>query len=1483
MRKRILSIMLAVVVTFTAMGSNVSAAELGEAMDESIQTQTEEMETVEAESETEKQEEESAAEDTEAGTAEDMNTGSESEGEEADSDNEDSKENETDDETEGESQENGDDSAVTEDVGDESETAEEKEDVDSSVEDETEIDAGVAKKVLATSDTDIASGQYTENGSNIVWVIDANGKLTVEGTGDFAVSSRNLDNPRTPWYSNAASIKSAEINVTGMTDASFMFYNCVNLTSLDLSNFDTSEVTDMSYMFYDGRIYGEADDYGFYYEDEDSYYWDGEHLTSLDVSGFDTSKVTDMSYMFYGLRSLDSLDVSGFDTGNVTNMSHMFYGLRSLISLDVSNFSTAKVTDMSYMFYACGFDRRHGERRTSLDVSGFDTGHVTDMSNMFRECRCLASLDVSGFNTGNVTDMSGMFYCCGKLDSIDVSGFDTGKVTNMSNMFCGVYPDSLDVSGFDTGNVTDMSGMFASCGLISVDVSSFDTGNVTDMSEMFDGCNNLTRVDLGSFDTSKVTNMSGMFYCCRNLTKVDLSGLNTSNVTDMSKMFYDCESLTDIDLSNFDTANVTDMSEMFFQCRKWTRVDLSGLNTSSVTDMRGMFYSCNSLTRIDVSGFDTSNVTDMSNMFGYCTNLLQIDLSKLNTSKVISMRSMFSGCTMTRIDVSGLNTSNVTNMSNMFASCKNLISVDLNGLDTSNVTEMSSMFWGCTSLTSVDLSGFDCSSFSWRTSLDDVFNNCSALTTVYTPYRDNSDGNTYVLQLPKSSDSDVWYGYDENGEIINNISGFQLRDYSIVLMKNQVPTANTITATKANTFYEVGNTLNIDDLTVYYYDEKGAVKKVTEGYSTNANEVDMSSVGNKTLKITYNGMTAEVEIIVGVAYTVTFTGTGKDDVSFETLKVMEGADYKFWLAVNEDYVYTVTATMGEKNVRPKFDSSANSYTISNVSGNLVITVKKTFEDKSGLKISFKNEDDRKTAYIGTAIQPQIEVTYNGKKLILGTDYSVKYSNNIKIGIAKITVTGKGNFVKGNSSTTFEIVPRNIADVTLCGVATDIDKKETLTLASGATLTPVLFYNNIKLTNKDYVIRGASDAEITGKKLNDSYNNTIIKIEARSGGNFTGSREVTLNVVDKKNLTKFTVIVDKTKFKTLTYDGNPHYIHEISGAITVTAKNVAKTNMEYGKDYTIVYPSDVTNAGTKKFTVVGCGIYTGSVSKSYTIKPAKEAALSVYYDDNIVTGNRITTPFTFASSGITFSSKLTVTDGNGNALNEGKDYKVSYSGNKQVSTKAKCTITFLGNYKGHAKQTVGFEIAKADLSDAEVIIADKAYTGKAGIYKSVPYVIEDKDNANVLLKSSNYKITYYTEDPTNNDSAVQMKGKNKVGAGCTVWVKLEAKGKNYSGTQIVSYKVREAQDLSKAKITFKDTDGNTVKKMPYTGNKITDKHIKAVVNGEFAEDDADIEVIYVNNIKKGKATVIIKGTDTDICKYAGCKTATFSIVARSFSL
>ena len=136
------------------------------------------------------------------------------------------------------------------------------------------------------------------------------------------------------------------------------FFWCENLNQVEgIKNLNTKEVTDMADMFYECR-----------------------DLSSLDVSGFNTEKVTDMSGMFYECISLKLLDVAKFNTANVKSMSNMFYRCNNLDLLNVTNFNTENVTNMQGMFYSCS-------ALTTIYASDkFVTGQVTDGSNMFSNC-----------------------------------------------------------------------------------------------------------------------------------------------------------------------------------------------------------------------------------------------------------------------------------------------------------------------------------------------------------------------------------------------------------------------------------------------------------------------------------------------------------------------------------------------------------------------------------------------------------------------------------------------------------------------------------------------------------------------------------------------------------------------------------------------------------------------------------------------------------------------------------------------------------------------------------------------------------------------------------------------------------------------------------------------------------------------------------------------------------------------------------------
>ena len=543
------------------------------------------------------------------------------------------------------------------------------------------------------------------------------------------------------------------LNTENVTNMGRMFYDCLSLTSLDVTHFNTANVTNMSYMFYNCKA-----------------------LTSLDVTHFNTANVTNMSYMFYNCKALTSLDVTHFNTANVTNMGYMFYICSSLTSLDVTHFNTAKVTDMRYMFSSCS-------SLTSLDVTNFNTANVANMSYMFSGCSSLTSLDVTHFNTANVTNMSGMFYSCSSLTSLDVTHFNTANVTTMNSMFYNCSKlTSLDVSKFNTVNVTNMSGMFNSCSsLTSLYLTNFNTEKVTNMSSMFLACQALTTIYASSkFVTPQVSNSSGMFYNCRKLkgeevctnykatdkTYAKIEGGYFSRAiprvkyADGTLTFFlaSKETLGENEYGIYGLGakpdwvwknpNVTKVTKVVFDpafanarptnCYAWFQgyVNLTSiegieyLNTSQVTDMHNMFSECSHLQTTDFSGFDTRKVKDMSYMFHNCGSLKSLDISNFNTSEVTDMRGMFESCIgLTSLDLSHLNTSKVSVMASMFQSCINLLSVNLSGWDTRNVISMTRMFKRCHSLKTLDLSGFD--TREKTCTMGDMFNTCKELTTIF--------------------------------------------------------------------------------------------------------------------------------------------------------------------------------------------------------------------------------------------------------------------------------------------------------------------------------------------------------------------------------------------------------------------------------------------------------------------------------------------------------------------------------------------------------------------------------------------------------------------------------------------------------------------------------------------------------------------------------------------------------------------------------
>lgn len=74
--------------------------------------------------------------------------------------------------------------------------------------------------------------------------------------------------------------------------------------------------------------------------------------------------------------------------------------------------------------------------------------------------------------------------------------------------------------------------------------------------------------------------------------------------------------------------------------------------------------------------------------------------------------------------------------------------------------------------------------------------------------------------------------------------------------------------------------------------------------------------------------------------------------------------------------------------------------------------------------SVQHSDVSSVSFTGQAVCPKVNLTLNSQMLIENIDFSISYKNNINVGIAKITITGMGNYT-GSLILEFEILPIDV--------------------------------------------------------------------------------------------------------------------------------------------------------------------------------------------------------------------------------------------------------------------------------------------------------------------------------------------------------------------------------------------------------------------------------------------------------------------------
>ncbi len=280
-------------------------------------------------------------------------------------------------------------------------------------------------------------------------------------------------------------------------------------------------------------------------------------------------------------------------------------------------------------------------------------------------------------------------------------------------------------------------------------------------------------------------------------------------------------------------------------------------------------------------------------------------------------------------------------------------------------------------------------------------------------------------------------------------------------------------------------------------------------------------------------------------------------------------------------------------------------------------------------------------YTGEALTPAVTVKVKDTTLTAGTDYEVSYTDNVNVGTATVTITGKGDYA-GTATKTFTINAKDAKDA----VIADIDDQ----IYTGSELTP-----GVTVTDNGKTLTADTDYEVS---YTENVNVGTATATVTFKGNYKGTLTKTFTVIARD--LKDAVFDD---IDTVIYNGEPQ-----TPAVSVTDNGIT---LIQDKDYEVSY-SDNINAGGARIIITGKGNYTGTAETTFVIGTKLiDGAVISDIEDQTYTREEITPDVT-----VTLEDKELVKD---------KDYEVLYSDNTNAGT-ATVTVNGIGNYVGSVTKT-----------------------------------------------------------------------------------------------------------------------------------------------------------------------------------------------------